>query len=190
VPDQRAGADWNFQTPRMVPGTMTPSLLQMPDAVKRELYEYPARISSVAEACATCKENPCAALACGIPGSKYRGGAHGCMTGTGETTGDGLDSHHMPARSKSPLHPAVGPAIQMDPADHAQTASFRGKVNGPSYAPQRALLAQGKTYAAFVLDAADARRIAMASGDPTKYDGAIAQATAYATCLKKNGIIQ
>ncbi|TDK29599.1 type VI secretion system tip protein VgrG [Rhizobium deserti] len=50
VSGQRAGADWNFETPRMVPGTMTPSLVQMPDAVKRELYEYPARISSVAEA--------------------------------------------------------------------------------------------------------------------------------------------
>ncbi|RUM07973.1 type VI secretion system tip protein TssI/VgrG [Rhizobium chutanense] len=50
VPGQRAGADWNFETPRMVPGTMTPSLVQMPEATKRELYEYPARISSVAEA--------------------------------------------------------------------------------------------------------------------------------------------
>ena len=50
VPGQRAGADWNFETPRMVPGTMTPSLVQMPDAIKRELYEYPARISTVAEA--------------------------------------------------------------------------------------------------------------------------------------------
>ncbi|WFS03145.1 type VI secretion system tip protein TssI/VgrG [Rhizobium tumorigenes] len=50
VPGQRAGADWNFETPRMVPGTTTPSLVQMPDAIKRELYEYPARISSVAEA--------------------------------------------------------------------------------------------------------------------------------------------
>ncbi|TWF50073.1 type VI secretion system tip protein TssI/VgrG [Neorhizobium alkalisoli] len=50
VPGQRAGADWNFETPRMVPGTMTPSLVQMPEATKRELYEYPARISTVAEA--------------------------------------------------------------------------------------------------------------------------------------------
>ncbi|MBW6422193.1 type VI secretion system tip protein VgrG [Rhizobium sp. XQZ8] len=50
VPGQRAGADWNFETPSMVPGTMTPSLVQMPEAVKRELYEYPARISSVEEA--------------------------------------------------------------------------------------------------------------------------------------------
>ncbi|WP_105401790.1 MULTISPECIES: type VI secretion system tip protein TssI/VgrG [Neorhizobium] len=50
VPGQRAGADWNFETPRMVPGTMTPSLVQMPEAIKRELYEYPARISTVAQA--------------------------------------------------------------------------------------------------------------------------------------------
>ncbi|WP_018238728.1 type VI secretion system tip protein TssI/VgrG [Ensifer sp. BR816] len=50
VPGQRAGADWNFETPRMVPGNATPSLVQMPDAMKRELYEYPSRISTVAEA--------------------------------------------------------------------------------------------------------------------------------------------
>lgn len=50
VPGQRAGADWNFETPQMVPGTTTPSLVQMPGAMKRELYEYPARISSVSEA--------------------------------------------------------------------------------------------------------------------------------------------
>ncbi|MDK4704574.1 type VI secretion system tip protein TssI/VgrG, partial [Rhizobium sp. CNPSo 4062] len=42
VPGQRAGADWNFETPQMVPGTTTPSLVQMPGAMKRELYEYPA----------------------------------------------------------------------------------------------------------------------------------------------------
>ncbi|WP_113260304.1 type VI secretion system tip protein TssI/VgrG [Agrobacterium cavarae] len=50
VPGQRAGADWNFETPSMVPGTTTPSLVQMPDATKRELYEYPSRIKTVAEA--------------------------------------------------------------------------------------------------------------------------------------------
>ncbi|KPF47682.1 fimbrial protein, partial [Rhizobium sp. AAP43] len=50
VPGKRSGADWNFETPSMVPGTETPSLIQMPDAIKRELYEYPARIASVADA--------------------------------------------------------------------------------------------------------------------------------------------
>ncbi len=50
VPGQRAGADWNFETPNLVPSSMTPSLVQLPEAMKRELYEYPARIGSVAEA--------------------------------------------------------------------------------------------------------------------------------------------
>jgi len=50
VPGQRTGADWNFETPNMVPANTTPSLVQMPDAMKRELYDYPARISSPAEA--------------------------------------------------------------------------------------------------------------------------------------------
>ncbi|TIX90811.1 type VI secretion system tip protein TssI/VgrG [Rhizobium sp. P44RR-XXIV] len=50
VPGQRTGADWNFETPNMVPANTTPSLVQMPDAMKRELYDYPARISSPSEA--------------------------------------------------------------------------------------------------------------------------------------------
>jgi type VI secretion system secreted protein VgrG len=50
VPGQRTGADWNFETPQMVPANTTPSLVQMPDAMKRELYDYPARISSPTEA--------------------------------------------------------------------------------------------------------------------------------------------
>ncbi|MGV2175194.1 phage late control D family protein, partial [Agrobacterium vitis] len=42
VPGQRAGADWNFETPSTVPLNVTPSLIQMPGAKQRELYEYPA----------------------------------------------------------------------------------------------------------------------------------------------------
>lgn len=149
-----------------------------------------ADAKATAITCATCAQNPCAKYACGVPGGKYRGGAHGCMTGTDETRGDELDSHHMPAKSKSPLNPAVGPAIQMDPTDHAKTASYKGRVNGPTYAPQRALLSRGKVYAAFLVDVADAKRVAAAVGEPTKYDSAILQATAYANCLKQHGIIQ
>ncbi|MFH5210282.1 hypothetical protein ACHIPZ_19035 [Antrihabitans sp. NCIMB 15449] len=78
----------------------------------------------------------------------------------------------------------------MDPVDHRLTASYGGGVHGPRYAPQRALLARGQTYAAFMLDVADARAVATAQGDPTKFDAAIAQATAYASCLKRFGIIQ
>ncbi|MCR4266322.1 type VI secretion system Vgr family protein [Nitratireductor sp. ZSWI3] len=47
VPGQRAGADWNFETPKIVPISATPSLVQMPDAIKRELYEFPARAPSM-----------------------------------------------------------------------------------------------------------------------------------------------
>jgi type VI secretion system secreted protein VgrG len=45
IPGQRAGADWNFETPSSVPLKSTPSLIQMPGAKQRELYEYPARIA-------------------------------------------------------------------------------------------------------------------------------------------------
>ncbi|MDQ0458471.1 type VI secretion system tip protein TssI/VgrG, partial [Rhizobium paknamense] len=45
VPGTRAGADWNFETPSLVPQNVTPSLVQMPGAEKSELYEYPARIA-------------------------------------------------------------------------------------------------------------------------------------------------
>lgn len=45
IPGQRAGADWNFETPNTVPLKSTPSLIQMPGAKQRELYEYPARVA-------------------------------------------------------------------------------------------------------------------------------------------------
>ncbi|WP_210318854.1 hypothetical protein, partial [Rhizobium paranaense] len=141
--------------------------------------------------CATCEQNPCAKFACGIKGKgKYRGGAHGCMTGTPETKGDELDSHHMPAKSKSPLNPNVGPAIQMEKSDHALTASYGGNVNGESYAPQTALLAEGQTMQAIYLDVLDVKAVAKAIGDPSKYDEAIAQMMVYARCLQENGIIR
>ncbi|CDZ34649.1 Rhs element Vgr protein [Neorhizobium galegae bv. officinalis] len=47
IPGRRSGADWNFETPNIVPGTVTHALVQMPGATARELYEYPARISDV-----------------------------------------------------------------------------------------------------------------------------------------------
>ncbi|PRD41159.1 type VI secretion system tip protein VgrG [Phyllobacterium phragmitis] len=47
IPGQRAGADWNFETPKMIPGTSMPSLVKLPEAAKRELYEFPARALSV-----------------------------------------------------------------------------------------------------------------------------------------------
>jgi hypothetical protein len=131
--------------------------------------------------CRTCPP-ACAHLACGVPGTPYRGGADGCMT---KPTGDGKDSHHMPAANYSPLPRASGPAIQMDPIDHQATSSYGGRVHGPLYAPQRALLARGQTMAALLMDVAEVK-----AAFGSKYDGAIAQMMLYAACLKKNGIIQ
>lgn len=136
--------------------------------------------------CATCKENPCAALACGVPGSKYRGGAHGCMTGTDATKGDGLDSHHAPADSASPLNRQVGPALQMDAEDHWMTASNGRMPGSKAYiATQKSLIDSGNFMAASAMDVADIR-----AKFGNKYDSAIAQMEAYTACLKQHGLIK
>mgnify|MGYP007061594421 CR=1 FL=1 len=44
--------------------------------------------------------------------------------------------------------------------------------------------------AAILLDANEARRIATASGDPTRYDTAISQMLAYARCLQTHGLLR
>jgi len=141
-----------------------------------------------AKACAACKED-CEEFRCGIPTEKYRGGAHGCMSGTEETRYDELDSHHIPADAFSPLPKNDGIALQMDPWDHAETASYKWKALSPGYANQRNLLASGQTYQAFLEDAQDVRNVAAKMGYPHKYDSALAQATAYANCLKQHGAI-
>jgi hypothetical protein len=156
-----------------------------PSATANDKADTKLKDKAIAKVCTSCPP-PCAHLGCGIPGAAYRGGAHGCMA---LPTGDGKDSHHMPADSVSPVPRSMGPSIQMDPADHRMTASYGGRVNGPTYAAQRAALSRGQSYAAFLMDVADAKRVAALSGDPSKYDGAIAQATLYASCLKKHGFM-
>ncbi len=61
--------------------------------------------------------------------NNYQGGRHG---DTKKPTGDGLDSHHMPPKSVNGLPPDEGPAIQMKPEDHRQTASH-GSQPGSGY---------------------------------------------------------
>jgi type VI secretion system secreted protein VgrG len=43
TPGQRAGRDWNFETPTTVPESAAPSLVKLPRNGAYELYEYPAR---------------------------------------------------------------------------------------------------------------------------------------------------
>ena len=120
----------------------------------------------------------CATVACAPP---FLGGAHAC---TMLPPGDGMDSHHMPADSASPLPRWMGPAIKMDPMDHRQTTSYGGGANGPAYSVRRALIAGGHTHAAFLLDVQEIR-----NKFPGKYDLGLAQATAYAACLKTAGLM-
>ena len=45
-PGKRAGRDWNFETPTIVPGNETPSLVPLSKNTTQELYEFPARAIS------------------------------------------------------------------------------------------------------------------------------------------------
>ena len=142
-----------------------------------------AGATATAVTCATCAQNPCAHLACGAPGSQYRGGAHGCMT---QPTGDGKDSHHMPARSISPVHPNVGPSIQMDPIDHRRTNSYGATpASNAVLAGQQDMVASGNFIGAQAIDVAE-----VLAKFPGKYDSAIIQMEAYTACLKQNGIVR
>lgn len=133
--------------------------------------------------CQTCKPNPCAALAGGVPGSQYRGGAHGL---TKLPYGDGKESHHIPANAVSPLPDDVGPAIQMDPADHKLTESRGSGADAKAYrATQKVLIDKGQFMTAQAMDFADIH-----AKFGSKYDAAIAQAIAYTACLKKTNVIK
>ena len=97
---------------------------------------------------------------------RYRGGRHGQ---TSAPPRDGLESHHVPADSVNGLHIDDGPAIQMDPWDHARTAS-NGKTRGSHIhrARQKKLIEQGRFGAAIQMDIDDIR-----SKFGIKYDQAI-----------------
>jgi len=137
------------------------------------------------------REDSCEHLACpdAIPGSKYRGGAHYC---TRFPIGDGLDSHHMPARGYgNRFPPERGPAIQMEREDHWKTASHpRSRELGKDYNEQAALLQMGLNSKAFDMDVLDILDVERLIAQPGKYAAAVMQATAYMECLKQKGFVQ
>ncbi|EKM99870.1 MULTISPECIES: hypothetical protein [unclassified Acidocella] len=142
--------------------------------------------SDASEPCVECDEDPCAHLRKGNGGGKYRGGAHGETKGPSK---DGLDSHHTPAAqaSKEGGGPARddGPAIQMEPKDHRDTASYGGGAGPEAYREKQAeLIKEGKLLDATKMDIEDVKKIAAASGDPAKYDEALKEMQAYAECLQ------
>ena len=151
-------------------------IVQMTNAEKRAEGRRKAVTKDLDTACASCG---CAALADGVPGSKYRGGAHAFMRQPG------LQSHHMPPVLVSSLPEDLGPAIQMEPQDHYSTPSFGRNLRSPNMQSQRGRIQNGSFMVAFAIDAA-----AVEALFPGKYIAAIAQATAYAQCLKRSGLVK
>jgi len=111
---------------------------------------------------------------------KYMGGSYGDLKWEYSGHGDKYEVHHIPANSASDLPKSDGPAIAMDRADHALTASFDSSKEAKEYQKaQKELIAQGKFFEAFQMDVDD---IHEKFGD--KYDKAIAQALEYAKKIK------
>lgn len=123
------------------------------------------------------------AEAAGVGGVKgpYRGGPH---SQTKQPVNDGLDSHHMPDRNADPrVSASDGPAIQMDPADHAVTSSNgRNGRAGAIYRAETAdMISQGRYRDAMAREIRDVRNAAAkASGDRTKYNEAVKEMLEYA----------
>ena len=140
-----------------------------------------------------CAKNPCEHLKKGSGDGDYRGGAHGDPKkdiGTSSPSGDELDSHHMPAKQAYKglgLDPADGPAIQMDPEDHAETQTYGGGGKQARDA-QRDMIQSGDFDKAFDEDAENVRNIAKSKGQEGKYDQAIEEARAYKDCLKEHNM--
>ena len=114
---------------------------------------------------------------------EFKGGSYNKMT---KPKGDGLDAHHMPADSSSPIPRKDGPAIQMEPADHVETSSFgkKGEQYREDLKQQWSSGDQGKRDA-MAKEIKDVRRSSdKVSGDLTKYNQANRQMLDYA---KENG---
>ena len=115
----------------------------------------------------------------------FRGGSYG---GTKQS---GIESHHAPANSTSPLPKSQGPALQMEPGDHRMTSSHGHQgADGAAYRAELAqLIAEGRWRDAMAKEVRDIRAIAREQGDPRKYNEAIKEMLEYFKCLEKhNGL--
>jgi hypothetical protein len=110
-------------------------------------------------------------------GGPYRGGPH---SQTQKPWGDGLESHHMPAKSVSGLGEPNGPAIQMTPADHARTMS-NGKMQGSGEYREMIgdMISGGDMRGAMATEIRDVRRVAREVGDPRRYNEAMREMMDY-----------
>lgn len=112
--------------------------------------------------------------------SPYTGGPH---SQTKLPPGDGLDSHHMPAKAISGLGTDPGPAIKMDPADHHETSSNgqQGQYGKQYRAQIKATIDDGRMRDAMATEVRDVRRAAqLVSNNVKKYNQAMQQMLDYA----------
>jgi hypothetical protein len=88
----------------------------------------------------------------------------------------------MPAQDVSGLGEQKGPAIQMDPKDHAETMSNGSKQGSGEYREMIGdMIANGDMRGAMATEIRDVRRAAQqVSGDRTKYNGAMREMMKYA----------
>jgi RHS repeat-associated protein len=115
--------------------------------------------------------------------AQYRGGPH---EETKLPTGDTLDSHHMPARSISPLDAEKGPAIKMEREEHRLTSSYGSGPGAVEYrAKIKEMIDKGEWRQALATEIRDVRRVAGA-----KYNQAIKEMLEYARTLKETGLLK
>ena len=119
--------------------------------------------------------------ACSVDATTFRGGLHGSTKGP---IGDGLESHHMPARSVNGLPLDKGPAIQMVPSDHVLTKSHGSQSGSDLYRlRQERLVKKGIFGSAIQMDIDDVR-----NKFGGKYDEAIREMIAYLEPWMKKGL--
>ncbi len=137
-------------------------------------------------------KGPCDHLKKGKGQGPYRGGAH---SETSKPLNDGKDSHHMPAKDSykhTTLDKNDGPAIQMDPKDHAKTSSNGrwGDLAEDYRSELKDMIDRKEWRKALAKEMNDVRKIARKAGDPKKYNEAMMEMLEYFKCLGKNGLLK
>jgi hypothetical protein len=137
-------------------------------------------------------KGPCDHLKKGDGSGPYRGGAH---SETSKPLNDGKDSHHMPAKDSykhTTLDKNDGPAIQMDPKDHAKTSSNGrwGDLAEDYRSEIKDMIDKDAWRKALAREINDVRKIARKAGDPRKYNEAMREMLEYFKCLAKNGLLK
>ena len=112
---------------------------------------------------------------------RFRGGRHGDIK---LPWGDGLESHHMPAKSTYNLDVDDMPAIQMAPPDHWRTSSNSRMPGNKEYREaMRKMVEDDRMRDAMAAEIRDVRRVAREAGNQRKYNQAIFDMLDYAKSI-------